>query len=70
VALISLNSCPRCRGDVVLDNKDQFGWYEQCLQCGHIKDLQTVVRVEPQPAAAINKARIRRLRRKVPVSKT
>lgn len=30
--------CPKCGGSVYLDS-DQFGWYEQCLQCGFISDL-------------------------------
>ena len=41
-------SCPKCKGDVILGNKDKHGWYEQCLQCGYIHDLQTIVRVELQ----------------------
>jgi DNA-directed RNA polymerase subunit M/transcription elongation factor TFIIS len=51
VAVISLNSCPRCQGDMVLDNKDEYGWYEQCLQCGYLRDLEVIVQVERQPAA-------------------
>jgi hypothetical protein len=27
--------CPRCQGRVFRD-KDQYGWYEQCIRCGHI----------------------------------
>jgi len=45
------NSCPRCKGDVMLGNKDEYGWYEQCLQCGYVRDLEIIVRVERQPAA-------------------
>jgi hypothetical protein len=58
VAILSLNSCPRCQGDIVLDNEDQYGWYEQCLQCGYIHDLQTIVQVVPQPGERRNKAKI------------
>jgi hypothetical protein len=35
---IRLKSCPKCKGDVVIDN-DHYGWYEQCIQCGHVTDL-------------------------------
>ena len=28
-----LRSCPRCGGDMFID-KDLYGWYEKCLQCG------------------------------------
>lgn len=32
-------ACPRCqKGDIALD-KDQYGWYEYCLQCGYVHDL-------------------------------
>ena len=31
-------SCPRCDGDMFID-RDQYGWYEHCIQCGHIGDL-------------------------------
>jgi len=33
--------CPKCGGKLYLD-RDYNGWYEQCLQCGHIKDLAIV----------------------------
>ncbi|MCX6013020.1 MAG: hypothetical protein NTV30_06355 [Chloroflexi bacterium] len=32
--------CPRCKGDLYLE-KDTYGWYEECLQCGYMKDLQS-----------------------------
>lgn len=32
-------ACPKCKGDVFIE-KDMFGWYEQCLQCGHMHDLE------------------------------
>lgn len=28
-------SCPRCRGDLVLDS-DYYGQYVSCIQCGNI----------------------------------
>ena len=43
--MLRLKSCPRCNGDLSLD-WDQYGWYEQCLQCGYIHDLVSVVEVE------------------------
>jgi ribosomal protein S27E len=30
--------CPKCGGNVYLDS-DIEGWYEECLQCGHISDM-------------------------------
>lgn len=43
--MLKLEGCPRCKkGDVAID-KDQYGWYEYCLQCGYVHDLIDV----PEP---------------------
>jgi|TARA_B100002003_G_C14098913_1_gene528501 DNA-directed RNA polymerase subunit M/transcription elongation factor TFIIS len=34
-------NCSRCSGIVYLE-KDIYGWYEQCLQCGYSRDLDTL----------------------------
>ena len=34
----TFNKCPRCHGNMFLE-KDEFGWYEQCLQCSHSQEL-------------------------------
>ena len=34
--------CAKCGGSVYLDS-DQFGWFEQCLQCGLVSDLKPIV---------------------------
>jgi hypothetical protein len=31
--MIWLKSCPRCRGDLILDS-DYYGHYVSCIQCG------------------------------------
>ena len=38
-------SCPRCGGDVFLDS-DHRNWYEQCVQCGYMRDLESVKNFE------------------------
>ena len=46
--VMKLKSCPRCKGDVMLD-RDQYGWYEQCMQCGYLCDVKSIVDVsQPQ----------------------
>ena len=40
-----LKSCPKCKGDLFVD-WDMNGWYEQCLQCGYLRDLETILQVE------------------------
>ncbi len=34
--------CPKCGGNVFL-HRDFHGWYEECLQCGHISNLPDLV---------------------------
>jgi hypothetical protein len=34
-----LKSCTRCNGDSFIE-KDYYGWYERCLQCGYSKDMK------------------------------
>ena len=36
--MLKLKGCPRCGGDVHT-NRDLYGSYEQCIQCGYMKDL-------------------------------
>ena len=35
---IYLKSCDRCGGDMN-SNRDMYGEYRMCLQCGHIVDI-------------------------------
>ncbi len=37
--------CPRCKGDVYVE-KDSFGTYRKCLQCGRMQELEL-----PRPGA-------------------
>ena len=38
--MIKFKSCPKCgHGDLMLD-QDAYGWYLDCLQCGHMIDLE------------------------------
>ena len=34
--------CSKCGGNIYLD-KDLYGWYEECLQCGFAYDLGGIV---------------------------
>jgi len=39
IAKLKLKGCPKCKnGDVMLE-KDQYGWYDYCIQCGYLHDL-------------------------------
>ena len=36
--MLQLKACPRCAGDLNT-NRDLYGSYSECLQCGYMKDL-------------------------------
>ena len=36
--MLYLKSCPRCSGDMYMD-RDAYGSYRQCFQCGYVRDL-------------------------------
>ncbi|MEE8420910.1 MAG: hypothetical protein V3R92_05575 [Dehalococcoidales bacterium] len=52
--MVRFKSCPRCKGDVLLD-RDVYGWYQQCLQCGYQRDLKNIVKTRPQRAPEAEK---------------
>ena len=37
--MLTLRACPRCQGDLYT-NRDLYGSYKQCLQCGYMKDVE------------------------------
>jgi len=50
-------SCPRCKkGDVALD-RDQYGWYGYCIQCGYMGDLIGIVELGQQRARGVKEGR-------------
>ena len=36
--MLYFKACPRCKGDMRRD-RDVYGEFMQCLQCGHMADL-------------------------------
>jgi len=44
---LRLKSCPRCKGDIMLE-RDRWGWYEQCIQCGYLRDLENPIEEKKQ----------------------
>ncbi|MBF8267805.1 MAG: hypothetical protein HW388_1313 [Dehalococcoidia bacterium] len=45
--MILLKACPRCRGDLKI-NRDLYGEYKECLQCGYMEDVDK----EPQTSGS------------------
>ncbi len=46
---MKFHRCKRCNGTLILD-KDEFGWYEECIQCGHIQEVNSLGEPVPVPA--------------------
>ena len=39
IQMLALRDCPRCHGDV-RTNRDAYGEYRECLQCGYMTDIE------------------------------
>lgn len=59
--MFKFRGCPRCHGDLMID-KDQYGWYEECMQCGYSRDLRSVVPEMDKAAMMPRKRRVHRAR--------
>ena len=44
--------CPKCRGNNVYLDSDEYGWYELCIQCGYHRDLQNLREVQKRAGYA------------------
>jgi hypothetical protein len=57
--MMKLHGCKKCQGTLILD-KDEFGWYEECIQCGYSRDLpldvsfDSTLAEDPIPVAVIS----------------
>ncbi|MFC2062397.1 hypothetical protein ACFLS8_00385 [Chloroflexota bacterium] len=45
---VNLKFCLRCGCTTYID-RDQYGWYEECLQCSYLHDLNTIYEVAGPP---------------------
>ncbi len=56
--MMKLHGCKKCQGALILD-KDEFGWFEECIQCGYTRDIpldipfNTPETEDPIPVAVI-----------------
>jgi len=47
--MFRLKACPKCGGDLKIE-KDSYGQYKQCVQCGWIRDISDEgAIIEPAP---------------------
>ncbi len=47
MAVSRLDRCPKCKGRLLLE-KDNYGLYQQCLQCGYLHDLKIFSLIDQQ----------------------
>ena len=59
MGMLKLKGCPRCKkGDVKLD-RDHYGWYEYCIQCGYVRDLMNMTELGQQQVCGAKEERRR-----------
>jgi hypothetical protein len=54
--MLSQKSCPRCKKGNIGVDKDQYGWYEYCIQCGYVRDLISLDELGQEAACGEKKA--------------
>ena len=47
---LQMARCPRCEGRLFID-RDEDGWYEQCLSCAYRHELKVAAQPARVPAA-------------------
>jgi hypothetical protein len=47
--VLILKSCPKCKEGAIGVDRDQYGWYEYCIQCGYVRDLIGMVELGQEP---------------------
>jgi len=41
-----LKGCPRCGGDLLIEEDFIYGWHEKCLQCSFSRDFKELDELE------------------------
>lgn len=54
--MLRLKACPRCKGDVHA-NRDMYGHYNECMQCGHMQDIEKPTALVASLTEAMGKKR-------------
>ena len=52
--MLKLKACPRCKGDLN-SNRDMYGSYDECLQCGYMRDFEEPSKLLVSISALIKK---------------
>lgn len=43
MGILKLKGCPRCEDGALVLDRDYYGWYEYCIQCGYMHDVKSMV---------------------------
>lgn len=63
-AVPRLKVCPKCKSRYSLFiDRDHFGWYEECLQCGYQHDMERMDKASEEERAIAATGKPRRARR-------
>ena len=52
---LKMGSCPRCNNGEIFIDRDHYGWYECCLQCGYSRDLPDIISPVPVRPSGVAK---------------
>lgn len=55
--MVIFKACPRCRGDMHV-NRDFYGDYRECLQCGLMEDIMSPKRARLLEEVGVKKSGI------------
>jgi len=55
--MLILKNCPKCKTGAIGFDRDQYGWYEYCIQCGYVRDLIGMVELRQKPANSVKERR-------------
>ena len=58
--MIFFKACPRCSGDMHV-NRDIYGDYKECLNCGNMQDLESAEARHIFPSATMTKKKKRKV---------
>ncbi len=53
--MLKLKGCPKCKTGDITHDRDYYGWYEYCIQCGYMRDLVNVAKVDRQQKHGVKK---------------
>lgn len=53
--MLKLKGCPKCKTGDIAPDRDYYGRYEYCIQCGYIHDLVNVTKVDQPQLYGVKK---------------